>query len=141
MTRLEQGQHEHTQVLHSFCTMSAGEERGTKVFILKHFRDRELTTALFSRLLFSEDRGLQKGFEIQHLTMACQLHDLEGKGLPRPCDKVVCRSRKKSEALRGQASVRVADTSRPHLLGWAGPQQPKWLDLSLGRMCIRCLGR
>ena len=79
-------------------------------------------------------------FEIQHLTMAFQLHDLGGKGLPRLFDKVVCRSRKKSEALRGQASVRAADTSRPHLLGWAGPQQPKWLDWSLGRMCIRCLG-
>lgn len=58
--------------------MSAGEE--LEFSFWKHFRDRELTTALFSRLPFSEDRGLQKAFEIQHLTMACQPYDLEEKG-------------------------------------------------------------
>lgn len=54
--------------------------------------------------------------------MACQLYDLEEKGLPRLCDKVVSRSRKKSEALReAEASRRGADTSRPTPTGLGRP--------------------
>ena len=72
--------------------------------------------------------------------MACQLHDREERGLSQLGGKVVCPSRKKSEALREARQVAGAATSRPTPTGLAGPQQPKLLDLSLGRMRIRCLG-